>query len=414
MWIEFSDLDPKLLLLLLFPVFKRIQDVTKEFALSSDNFIFQTFRYFLNYLFAIIPLLIIKCRMKNNKEITNEEKKIKEENEEMKNKLLPGQIVLLEKRKEAKKKYLNILYIGLICIIGIGCYIFRKYFEKPEHKEVTQTIGIFFEIVSFVALSYLLLKQKLFKHHFIFIGIMAIILLILFCISIPFLKTEYILKSCGYFFVFSLLFALFAILGKSYMIKFYKSPYFSMLVIGIVCSTFLLIYDTLAYFLGGDKRDKISGIIIGFQNNIHSVGDVFKFILELFVQSLTSFGLWLTMYYFTPCHYFISEYIAEFISFLIKAVKNYGNEELYSIVNIIIYSIVSFINIICCLFFNEVLILNICNLDDNTKKRIMQRMQIEEDSYNINKIIEIEDEKTSEKNSENNDKSSRHSSIELI
>ena len=143
MWIEFSDLDPKLLLLLLFPVFKRIQDVTKEFALSSDNFIFQTFRYFLNYLFAMFPLLIIKCRMKNNKEITNEEKKIKEENEEMKNKLLPGQIVLLEKRKEAKKKYLNILYIGLICIIGIGCYIFRKYFEKPEHKEVTQTIGIF-------------------------------------------------------------------------------------------------------------------------------------------------------------------------------------------------------------------------------------------------------------------------------
>ena len=75
MWIEFSDLEPKLLILLMFPVFKRIQDVTKKFCFTSDNFMFQTFRYFLNYTFAFIPLLILKCRTKNEKEITEEEKK---------------------------------------------------------------------------------------------------------------------------------------------------------------------------------------------------------------------------------------------------------------------------------------------------------------------------------------------------
>ena len=394
MWIEFSDLDPKLLFLLIFPVFKRIQDVTKKFCFKSDNFIFQTFRYFLNYVFALIPLLILKCRSKDDKEITEEEKKIKEENENMKNKLLPTQTVVSKKRNITKRKYRNILYFAMLCILGITFYMYRKYFEKPEHKDVTQTIGIFFEIVSFVVLSYLLLKQKLFNHHFIFIGIMAIILLILFCISIPYIKTEYILKSCGYFFLYSIFFGLFTILGKSYMIKFYEFPYFLMLAMGIINSTVLLIYDAFAYCLGGDKRDIISGIIIGFQDNFHSVGDVFKLILELFVQSLTSFGMWLTIYYFSPCHFFISEYIAEYILYIVSAVKNHGIRDFYSTANIVIYSIVSFINIICALFFNEVLILNVCNLDYNTKKRIVERMQLEEDSIDINKIIEMEDQNT--------------------
>ena len=102
--------------------------------------------------------------------------------------------------------------------------------------------------------------------------------------------------------------------------------------------------------------------------------------------------MWLTMYYFTPCHYFISEYIAEFILFIKKAAENYGNKELVYTFNIVIYSIVSVINIICSLFFNEVLILNICNLDYNTRKRIEERMKSEEENYDINKIIEMEDE----------------------
>ena len=403
MWIEFSDLDPKLLFLLIFPVFKRIQDVTKKFCFTSDNFMFQTFRYFLNYTFAFIPLLILKCRTKNEKEITEEEKKIKEENEKIKNKLLPSPTIVSKNKEIKKRKYFSILYFGLVCFFGISFYMFRKYFEKQEHKDVTQTIGIFFEIFSFVVLSYLLLKQKLFKHHFIFIGIMATILLISFCISIPYIKKGYILKSIGYYFVYSILFALFAIVGKSYMLKFYENPYFFLLTMGIINSTLLLIYDAFAYFFGGEKRDKISGIIIGFQDNFHSVGDVFKLILELFVQSLTSFGMWLTIYYFTPCHYFISEYIAEYILFIVTAVNNYGDKDLYSTANIVIYSIVSFINIFCALFFNEVLILNICNLDYNTKKRITERMQLEEKSYDINKIIEMEDNPVNEDNGENGD-----------
>ena len=175
------------------------------------------------------------------------------------------------------------------------------------------------------------------------------------------------------------------VLGKLYMVKFFISPYLFMFLIGSINSILLLIYDFFAYFINPD----VSGIIIGFQNNILSVGDVFLFILDLMVQCIWNLGIWLTVYYFTPCHYFISEYISEYVYYMITAVEK--NEGFYSTVNIVIFSISYFINFLCGLFFNEVLILNLFGLDYNTKKRIEERLQKEnEETDKANKMLEME------------------------
>ena len=55
-----------------------------------------------------------------------------------------------------------------------------------------------------------------------------------------------------------------------------------------------------------------------------------------------------------------------------------SNEDFYSNINIIIFSIAFFINLFWCLVFNEVIILNFWNLDYNTKKRIDERMKIDD------------------------------------
>ena len=60
-----------------------------------------------------------------------------------------------------------------------------------------------------------------------------------------------------------------------------------------------------------------------------------------------------------------------------SAIENHENDEFFSIINVIIFSISYLINLLCILFFNEVLILNILKLDYNTKKRIIERMQSE-------------------------------------
>ena len=226
----------------------------------------------------------------------------------------------------------------------------------------------------------------MYKHNFVSAGIIAFVLLIIFIISIPYIEANIFLAILYYFF-FSLCFGAYDILGKKYMINFFKTPYFFMFIIGLINSILILIYELFAYFINRD----VSGITKGFQNNILDVGNVFLFILDLLVQSIWNLGIWLTVYYLTPCHYFISEYISEYSYYIINAIN--GKEDFYSTINIIIISIGYFINFFCCLIFNEVIIINYFGLEYNTKKKISQR-QISE-SIDISKaktMIELNDE----------------------
>ena len=152
------------------------------------------------------------------------------------------------------------------------------------------------------------------------------------------------------------------------MILFFNTPYFMMLVIGIVNVIFSLIYDVIAYNVNDDYK----GIITGLKLNVTNIGAFFLMVLEIFLQFFWNLGIWLTIYYLTPCHYFISEYISEYIYYLENATSSSG-DEFYSTVNIVIFSISYFINFFCCLVYNEVIILNFCGLDYNTKKRIKKR-----------------------------------------
>ena len=70
-------------------------------------------------------------------------------------------------------------------------------------------------------------------------------------------------------------------------------------------------------------------------------------------------------------HTFIPEYIYIFINYIINATQT--QDEFYSLANEIIFSIGYFINICCIIIFNEVVILNFCGMDYNTKKRIEER-----------------------------------------
>ena len=54
MLIEFSDFNLKILILLIFPIFKTVQDYSKKAYVVEDNYIFKTFRYFASYIFGFI------------------------------------------------------------------------------------------------------------------------------------------------------------------------------------------------------------------------------------------------------------------------------------------------------------------------------------------------------------------------
>jgi hypothetical protein len=272
----------------------------------------------LSYIFAFIPFLIIKFRTKN----ANEKNKILEINKidtnSTRNFTITNSIIILKEKKIQLRKLKSFLFLFSLCILGLFCYFYRFLFEISEFAEEKQSIGIFFEIADYVVLSRFILKQKLYKHNFVSAGIISAILMILFIISFPYIETKYIFRSFAYYFFFSLCFGSYDILGKRYMINFFVSPYYLMFIIGSINVILMIIYELFAYFLNPD----VSGIIIGFKNNVDNIGKFFLFILDIFLEGIWNLGIWLTVYYLTPCHYFISEYISEYVYYMISALES--------------------------------------------------------------------------------------------
>ena len=388
MLIEFSECNIKLLLLFIYPIFYHLGNLTKRAYMVKKNDLFNSFRQFNSYIFAGVFLIIFKIRNRRDKNSSPKENSSLNDNERKKyiKKYIINTII---EKNDRKRKIINVLFIILLCGVGIFCQFYRKLFEKKEFTNAKNSIKIFFYIIFFVLLSYFILHQKLYKHHFISLGIITVILLILFIISLHFMES--IFQSFAYYFFYSLLFALYDVLKKKYMDIYFHAPYFIMLLIGLINTVVLLIYDIISYYV----NPSISGIIIGFNENINSVGDVFWFILDLILICIQNLGYFLVIYYYTPCHNFVPEYIMEFYSYISDVVE--GKNTFYSTTNIIIFSIGYFVNFCCIIIFNEIIILNFCGLDYNTNKRIKEREL--KDSENIT-LIEI---KTFNKDEENED-----------
>ena len=155
--------------------------------------------------------------------------------------------------------------------------------------------------------------------------------------------------------------------------------------IGSFISVLLIIYDIIAYF----SNEDLSGIIIGFKNNITNIKDFLLFLCDLILQFFLYSGIMLTIYFYTPFHFTISEFISELISYYKGAIEYFVFDKkithifdfIYSTNNIIIFSIVFLINLICSLIFNEIIILKFCGLEYYTEKYINKRGNIE--SMNI-------------------------------
>ena len=379
MWIECFEFNFKLLIILIFPAFRRLEDFTKPLYITKENTLFKTFRYFLCHIFAAVILLISYKKDEKGIIIPLE---ISRENTEKNptlsfNSFMINEIDELKQKNIKKRKIKSTIFLLILSANGLLCYLYRLFFNYADKyfEFGKQSIGIFFDIGFYIFFSYFILKQKLYKHNLVSLLIIVITIFILAIITFVRIRDlNQIIISFGYYFFYSLLFCLYDVLGKKYMIYFYNTPYFMMFIIGIINIFLLLVFDIFAYFFNRE----ISGIIIGFKNNITSALNFFEFILDLIVEFIWNLGIWLTVYYFTPCHFFISEYISEFIYYIINAFNS--DDNFYSIINIIIFSIASLINIFCSLIYNEVIILNFLGLDYNTKKRIQERMKIDDEA----------------------------------
>ena len=376
MLIEFT-FDRHLLLILIFPIFKQIDSIVKKIYIQKDNNLFKIFRMFLSYEFSIIFLIISKFINKTKKKI--EEKEIIEPTKDLDSNP-NNQIEIGYKSLKKKKMIRSILFLLLLSIINAGSYFYNYYVGDDSIKFSRNTIGIILEIIIYITLSFFILKQKFYKLHY-FVSLIMIVSLIGLFINYSVQledKTDYY-TIFWYFLIYTLLYGFFNVLLKLYLNIYFNSIYYILLVIGTIICFLLLLYDTFAYCFNED----LSGIIIGFQININNAKNFFLFLCDLILQFIFNIGIVLTIYYFTPFHFIISEFISELLKYYINLIEFYefdkkeNNDFIYSTNNIIIFSLVFFINLLCSLIFNEIIILKFFGLEYYTKKYINKRGSIE-------------------------------------
>jgi len=390
MLIEFS-FDPKLLYILIFPLFREIEKIFEKLFYIRINKLFNLFRIFLSNEFAFIFLLIFKFMNKSTKK-----ENIIDENEKNDE---PNSAILVDieiNSAKKKNKIKSILFLFLLSALIFGSYIFNYFTRKENIRQCRNSIGLIYEILILYILSLLILKEKYYKHHYISIAPVCVSLIVLF---IKYLKQfdnpEYsIYNVFWYYLVYYVLYCSFDVLLKKYFLVYFYSIYFVLLIIGAFVCIPLLIYDIVAYFVNKDA----SGIIIALIDNINSFTRFLLFLVDLIFTFITNLGLFWTIYYFTPFHLIICEFISELIFYYIQLIqfKVYGNANfqfLYETNNIIIFSVIFFINILCSFIFNEIIILKFCKLEYYTKKYIKDRAQNDVDSLFVkNDSIKSENE----------------------
>ena len=270
MLVEFPKFNIKLLALLIFPVFMALQLFITNKYIKEDNSLFDAFRYFLCHILSVIFLIITHKLNNKRKNKTNpleltEENKVRYQNLYLLN-TKNNQIAQIKEKNKKKKAIKSIIFLICLSLNILFCFLYRTFFfgKVEDFEYERQSMLIFFDLGLFIFLSYLILNQRLYKHHFFSMTVMGVILIILFIITIKYIKIgkEFVLSAI-YFFFYSFFFGLYDVLTKKYMNDYYKTPYFIMFYIGIIDSVLLLIFDTFAYFFNKD----ISGIIIGFKKN---------------------------------------------------------------------------------------------------------------------------------------------------
>ena len=414
MLIQFGNLQIKLLIPILFPIFLKLRRLNRRNN-KITSAVFKGFNDFLSLTLCGFFNLILLFNTKSSKDNqTKDQKKIKSETElktlenndelesdknldnENEQNVKPNMIqnYLLEiKNKntenEKKQKKRKIVYILIIAFLQFAAVLIKNIWKSKIEEALKLNISVLMEIIFFIFFSMKFLGLRIYSHQIFSIVGITILLMIFFIESLIYKSKQGfvgVLLSIIYYFVVSILYCLSDVLGKRYLNTFIDSIYSFLFKIGIVGLIPLTLYGIIISFVNIDNNEiKIFQIFYDISFGIY--------LLDLFFSLLFEIGLWLTIYYFTPCHYIIYETIADFLEIILSELENKQSfDEIYSKEQKITFFILYPILIFIVLVFNEIIILNFCNLSFNTNIKIMERERNDSISHDINddKLVEEE------------------------
>lgn len=390
---EFGEIKSQLLLILIYPVgiiFSRLTGIYYQ-----NNPYFYLFVFFFSHIQAIIPLIIINCRKKDENETKKKEKNdlnsknnINDNNNINENakvgprksfiELEIDEMTMTIEKEKKRKKITKCILISLIYFL---CYVYVYYNNLVTDSTFYGNISIITEVLYFSLFNRLILGKKIYSHHFFSMILITISIIGLYIIlMINFIKNnEFRIWNDFIFpnllnFIFYCVFCFFLVKGKIYIEKYFISSYELLLYLGIIGSILLLLFEPLTFFIPCENpamcnNGHLSGIISGFfkTNEIH-LGYLYFFIIIIGLF-MTALGLWTTVEFLSPSHFLTSDSI---ITFGLNILIDCYNSEIFLLKNPLFY-IFSILTIFSCLVYNEVIIIKVCNLNYNTRKEIIKR-----------------------------------------
>ena len=398
MWIECGIINYKLIIPMMYPIFHQIRVYLHK---GETKYLYDRFTYYLGYLFNGFAYLFIKCRMK--KVSISADKDDSDTNTivlELSNTLVPDndpdakisvspfmkvrtQRTLMRKetnliniereriqKKKSKKQHIFLIILIIIYLIPMMLDAFNPYPFKTS-----SSISLFFTIISYTILGRIILKTKIFWHQvFALIIILASNITIILLIFIG-KKVENVAISLAIIFAIVVLFGLYNNLVKKYFNTFMGSPYYFMFIVGAISTCLVLPYEIITVLAFG-KDTRFNGIFYQMEKKFEE-NKLYPliFIADILVSFFEICGIILTIYFFSPYHFIISESISQIISAFISHDLND-----LAIVKRVFIDILFFMIFLGSLIYNEIFIINICSLNKNTQKYIIKRQKEETDN----------------------------------
>ena len=362
-FIGFGKINKNIIPLILGSVFYFLNRLLSAYNsdIFSKNMIITNIFIALANTLIIIPFIVYKilnkkCDINNNKGNRNNNIPEKEKVDETKKSkyIYSGDAI-----ENAKRKYLFILLNGLIFFINCNLFLYI----------ISVKSNIWTIYIAFTSLFYyLILKSKLYLHHYL-----SICLILIFSIIIDLvmgnLKFDFSSQLAKVFLsllrVLSL--SLFFVLVKYTMEKKYVSPYILGMFIGLIILVLFIIFAILDHYFFHLNENYLE-----YFKNFNT-----KELLVILGLMSTQLGIYTCLLFIdkndSPCHIFIVFTFGQF-SYIIFNLKNMSGG---IIAVIIIFLILIFF---FSLVFNEIIELRFLGLAYNTKRNITERSEIEVDN----------------------------------
>ena len=399
----FPKCEWKYILFLLFFVFSFLQNAIIRWISWNSKDVAQPFlnTYLFNvsdYL-SLIPLLIVKFRSRKRKE---EEKKLNKLSSVKTNYIF----YTINKTSRNFKWYVMLVAVFDFCshISSLAFYIVYGKNERSVSENNLSSLLIFNTITIYL-LSRLILKTYFYKHHYFSFLLNIICFLILGTLDIINIINDDIIATTGMeiFYVIKkiltiIFYSIEDVIGKKILMENFINIY-TLLLFRALFETILLIFFSIPLIFinvtdrSGDIEE--TGIIFSRILNLFEKSNFFKIILFVITNLFYNIFIWSIIDKFSPSHYAISNIFESFGTLMRLWITEPDSVDL-PVLRMFIYIIL----IIGSCIHAEMVIINFCGLQKNTKFFLEEKEKI--DNQLIDKIFN---------NSDNDLNNSRNSAL---